>query len=412
MRVECVHEELIKIEELRPHPKNPNTHPARQIEVLAKIIKATGWRSPVVVSKRSGFIVKGHGRLLAAKQAGFTEVPVDRQYYASDEEELADMVADNEIAELAEMDMDLRSELLAELEAQDYPMDLVRFEEELATEEPFEGLVDEDALPEDVPPVVQLGEVWQLGKHRLICGDSTKGETVAKLLETDSDKPTLILTDPPYGMSYGGGRARGDDSKFKNRSGGIKAHGEIIGDDLRGDSLVDLVRESLSAALGHLAAGVAAYVCLTWRTYSEFIEAFDAAGLELSGCIVWNKKSIGLGHGHYRPQHEFIFYHKGEKWLGGKGESDVWECSRGSTGDYVHPTQKPVEILERAILNSSERDELVLDSFGGSGSTIIACQKQHRQARVVELDPKYCDAIIARWELFSGEKAELMQGAS
>jgi len=185
----------------------------------------------------------------------------------------------------------------------------------------------------------------------------------------------------------------------------IKAHGEIIGDDKRGDDLVALVRDAVGCAKIVNKSGASVYVCFPWRTYSEFESAIEASGLEINACIVWNKRSIGLGNANYRPQHEFIFYCKGGAWFGDKSQSDVWEMSRGATGEYVHPTQKPVELIERAINNSSKAGDTILDLFGGSGSTLIACEKLNRHARLMELDPKYCDVIVRRWQEFTGKEA-------
>lgn len=187
----------------------------------------------------------------------------------------------------------------------------------------------------------------------------------------------------------------------------IKAHGEIIGDDKRGDELIQLVRDSLASAKITTKEGAAYYVCFPWRTYTEFEKGLEDNGIEINACIVWNKKSIGLGNANYRPQHEFIFYSKGGAWFGNKAQSDVWEMSRGATGEYVHPTQKPVELIEKAVSNSSKSGDTILDLFGGSGSTLIACEKTNRHARLMELDPKYCDVIIKRWQEYTGKEATL-----
>jgi len=267
-----------------------------------------------------------------------------------------------------------------------------------------EGLTDEDAVPEaPVEPKTVLGDIWILGDHRLMCGDSTSVDAVKKLM--DGQKADMVFTDPPYGMSYGGGRAKGDHARNKRGGVLIKAHGEIIGDDKRGDDLIALVRDAVSAAVTVSKSGSASYVCFPWRTYSEFESAMLACGLKPSACIVWDKKSIGLGNSNYRPQHELIFYVKGDSWHGDKSQSGVWYMSRGATGDYVHPTQKPVELIERALKNSSKSEDMIIDVFGGSGSTLIACEKTGRNCRMMELDPKYCDVIIKRWQDFTGKKA-------
>jgi DNA modification methylase len=265
-----------------------------------------------------------------------------------------------------------------------------------------EGLTDEDAVPE-VPetPITKLGDVWLLGKHRVMCGDSTSIDAVEKLM--DGAQVDMVFTDPPYGMSYGGGRAAGSTKKGAL----VKAHGMILGDDKTGDDLIALIRDALASAVTVSKSGSATYVCFPWRTYSEFEAAMEECGLKASACIVWDKKSIGLGNANYRPQHEFIFYCKGGAWYGDKGQSDVWSLSRGATGKYVHPTQKPVELIEMALNNSSKGGDTVLDVFGGSGSTLIACEKTGREARLMELDEKYVDVIVKRWQEFTGKKATL-----
>ena len=186
----------------------------------------------------------------------------------------------------------------------------------------------------------------------------------------------------------------------------IKAHGMIIGDDLQGDDLLQMVSDSIGNATTSGKEGAAVYVCFTWRTYTEFHTALSGIDLEPKACIVWDKKSVGLGNSNYRPQHEFIFYCKGQ-WYGDKAQSDVWYMSRGATGAYVHPTQKPVELIERAVTNSSKAGDLIHDCFGGSGSTLIACEKTGRHSRLMELDPKYVDVIVKRWQDYTGKEAIL-----
>jgi len=314
------------------------------------------------------------------------------------------MLADNRIAMNAGWDNEiLSSELLDLAEFKD----LMGFDDsEFAklTNESTEGNTGEDSVPElPKEPVTVLGDVWELGRHRLMCGDSTSIDNVRELL--DGQSPDLVFTDPPYGMSYGGGRAAGDHVRGENGGVKIKSHGEIIGDDLRDDELLQMVADSIGNAVMEAKDGAAAYICFTWRTYADFDGALEQIGLKPKACIVWDKKSIGLGHSDYRPQHEFIFYCGGQ-WYGDKAQSDVWYMSRGATGEYVHPTQKPVELIEKALFNSSKSGDLVHDCFGGSGSTLIACEKTNRSARLMELDPKYCDVIIKRWQEFTGLTAK------
>jgi len=213
----------------------------------------------------------------------------------------------------------------------------------------------------------------------------------------------LVFTDPPYGMSYGGGRSAGSSPKGAR----VKAHGMIMNDDKRGDELIALVRDAVGCAVTGAKETAPVYVCFPWRTYAEFEAAMADIGLDISACIVWDKKSIGLGNAHYRPQHEFIFYCGRGPWFGDKSQSDVWSMGREATGAYVHPTQKPVRLIEKALRNSSRKGDVVLDVFGGSGSTLIACERRGRAARLVELDPRYVDVIVRRWQEFTGQTAIL-----
>jgi DNA modification methylase len=336
------------------------------------------------------------------------EVPCLRLDYLTEAQKKAYVIADNKLALNAGWDDEMLALELGDLKELDFDLSLTGFDDDelnkLLAEAVNEGLVDEDEVP--MPPdepISKLGDVWQLGSHRVMCADSTSIDAVDKLME--GQKADMVFTDPPYGMSYGGGRAKGDNVSFKNRSGGIKAHGMIKGDDLEGESLINLVRDAIGTCIASSKQGAAYYICFTWRTYSEFEEAIELGGASVANCIVWDKKSIGLGNANYRPQHEFIFYVKGGAWYGDKGQSDVWYMSRGATGEYVHPTQKPVELVEKAISNSSKPGDLVLDVFGGSGSTLIACEKTSRHCRLVDLDPKYVDVMVKRWQDYTGKQA-------
>tara|TARA_R110000787_G_scaffold12623_1_gene40594 strand:+ start:1420 stop:2661 length:1242 start_codon:yes stop_codon:yes gene_type:complete len=391
------------VDGLIPYINNAKVHSDEQVSMIAASIKEFGFNNPILVDGDSG-VIAGHGRLLAAKKLGFDEVPTIELGHLSDTQKKAYILADNRLGEVhTEWDMNLVNQELSFLDELEFDVDLTGFEMPEVIEE---GLTDEDEVPELVDdPKTKLGDVWLLGNHRLMCGDSTSIDAVDKLM--DGQKADMVFTDPPYGMSYGGGRAKGDHVKFK-RGGGIKAHGMIKGDDLEGDDLLRMVSDSIGSSSASAKEGAAFYVCFTWRTYSEFDAALENIGLEPKACIVWDKKSIGLGLSNYRPQHEFIFYCGGQ-WYGDKGQSDVWYMSRGATGAYVHPTQKPVELIEKAIINSSKSGDVLHDCFGGSGSTLIACEKTNRNCRMMELDEKYCDVIINRWQNFTGKQA-LLEG--
>ena len=392
------------IDRLIPYARNARTHTEEQIAQIAASIREWGLTTAVLVDEGGG-IIAGHGRVLAARKLGIKQMSVMVAKNWTEPQKRAYVLADNKLALNAGWDTETLALELADLKGLEFDLELIGFsgEEINALLTPtVVGLTDEDAVPE-VPeaPVTVLGDVWLLGKHRVMCGDSTSIDAVEKLM--DGQKSDMVFTDPPYGMSYGGGRAAGSTKKGAL----VKAHGMILGDDKTGDDLIALVRDALATCVSVCKSGAAKYVCFPWRTYAEFEVALESCGLKVAACIVWDKKSIGLGNANYRPQHEFIFYIKGGSWYGDKAQSDVWYMSRGSTGAYVHPTQKPVELIERAVSNSSKGQDIILDLFGGSGSTLIACEKTGRINRSMELDPKYCDVIIQRWQDFTGRAATL-----
>ena len=386
-----------KVSELIPYANNSRTHSDEQVAQIAASIKEFGWTNPILVDGENG-IIAGHGRLQAARKLGYTEVPTIELKDLTEAQRKAYIIADNKLALNAGWDNAALTAEFAQLEELGFDLELTGFSldeiEALKPIEVTEGLTDEDEAP-PVPeePKTKPGDIYQLGKHRLMCGDSTSIDAVDTLMA--GQKADMVFTDPPYGMSYEGGR-------------GKKQFGMIKNDDAQGEDLIALVRDALSTAKASSKDGAASYVCFPWRTYAEFQGAMLDCGMQINCCIVWDKKSVGLGHQDYRPQHEFIFYSKGGQFYGNRSQSDVWYMSRGSTADYVHPTQKPVELIQKAVENSSKKGDVVIDCFGGSGSTLIACEKTGRIARLMELDPKYCDVIVKRWEDFTGKKAVLL----
>ena len=394
----------LKRDQLIPYVNNSRTHDSSQVKQIASSIKEFGFTNPLLIDEDGG-IIAGHGRLLAADLLGIDQVPTITLVGLTEAQRKAYVIADNQLALNAGWDLETLKVELDRLTELDFDVDLLGFDDDFLSsflDEPSEGLTDEDAVP-DAPenPVTVEGDVWILGNHRLMCGDSTSIDAVDRLM--DGQKADMVFTDPPYGMSYGGGRA----GKIGSTDGTVKKHGVILGDTFKGNDLIGMIRDAVGSAVTVSKSGSSKYICFPWRTYSEFEEALAQIDLTPTACIVWDKKSIGLGNANYRPQHEFIFYAKGENWHGDKAQSDVWYMSRGATGQYVHPTQKPVELIEKAINNSSKGQDVVIDVFGGSGSTLIACEKTNRYCRMMELDPKYCDVIVKRWEEFTGKEAVL-----
>jgi DNA modification methylase len=399
--------EMMAVADLVPYARNSRTHDDAQVAQIAASIREFGFTNPVLIDAQGG-IIAGHGRVLAARKLKLEQVPCIMLDHLTETQRRAYVIADNKLALNSGWDEELLKLELDELKLEGFDLELTGFSlDEIDALDPEviePGLTDEDAVPEvQAEPISKLGDVWVLGKHRVCCGDSTSVDAFDVLM--DGQSGDAVFTDPPYGMTYGGGRRAGAKPKNREKFGTLANFGVIKGDDLRGDDLTALVRDALLSAKTSCKDGAAFYVCFPWRTYSEFEAGLIEIGLEPSACIVWDKKYIGLGNANYRPQHEFIFYVKGGAWHGDKAQSDVWSMSRAAGADYVHPTQKPVELVERALGNSSKAGDIVVDCFGGSGSTLIACEKTGRHARLMELDPKYVDVIVRRWQDFTGKQA-------
>lgn len=402
----CAHDAIVDVTKLVPNPKNPNQHPDNQIQLLGRIIRQAGWRQPITVSKRSGFIVKGHGRLAAALLEGMKEAPVDYQNYTTEAEEYADLVADNRIAELAETDNKLLADIFAEIDTGEIPMELTGY-----TEDEVEGLVtalsealhndlnEPDEIPETPEPeetVTQKGDLWILGRHRVVCGDATSERDRELLL--DGAHPEILLTDPPYcsGGFQESGKVTGSiGSKQSDGKGGYTTP-TISSDNLstRGYQVL------MKVVLGAVDVKVA-YLFTDWRMWVYLFDLVEGSGLGVRNMIVWNKKSPGMGNG-WRAQHELVmFAHRTKpKWDNHKGYGNVLEATR--SGNELHPTQKPVEILEK-LLDNTDWAEGVLDPFGGSGTTLIAAESAGQPAYLMEMEPRFVDVIVRRYIKSTGK---------
>lgn len=366
--------------ELVPYVNNSRTHSDAQVKQIASSIKEFGFTNPILIDDDGG-IIAGHGRLMAAELLKLKEVPTITLAGLSDAQKKAYVIADNKMALNADWDFQV---LQAEFEALgefDFDLALTGFsDDEIESIMPDvlnEGLTDEDEVP-DVPeePKTVLGDVWLLGNHRLMCGDSTSIDAVERLM--DGQKADMVFTDPPYNVGFNG------------RSG---KHDVIKNDNLGVDEFKDFITDV--CAIIQTVNPQAYYIWCNWAFYGVLQELMD-----YKSCIVWAKNVFGMGRG-YRHQHEFcLFNGKVDDFI--KNESDLWEVKKDT--NYKHPTQKPVALSVRAFGNHIKMLN-VLDLFGGSGSTLIGAQQTGRNCFIMELDPKYCDVIIKRWQDYTGEKA-------
>ena len=377
--------EIADINSIKPYENNPRKLSEKAVEKVAMSLKEYGFRQPIVVDK-DRIIVAGHTRFRASKKLGLKQVPVSIIDNLTPEQINAYRIADNRTAEESEWDNELLKMEIKELEDKDFKLDLLGFNEDQLNDLLFEekqGLTDEDEVPETPEePITKLGDIWKLGNHRLMCGDSTMLDDIDKL--TEKQKPDMIFTDPPYNVAFNG------------RSGKF----DVIKNDNLEESEFNNFIDTILSNLKILNINTY-YICCNWAFYGILQKK-----LKPKACIVWAKNVFGLGKG-YRHQHEFILF-DGFIDASIKNESDLWKIAKDTK--YKHPTQKPVELSSRAITNSSKQDNIILDLFGGSGSTLIACEKLNRKARIMELDPIYCDVIVKRWENFTGAKAKLENG--
>lgn len=402
----CAHDAIVDITALVPNPKNPNQHPDTQIQILGRIIRQTGWRQPITVSKRSGFIVKGHGRLSAALLEGMKQAPVDYQNYTNEAEEYADLVADNRIAELAETDNKLLADIFADIDTGEIPMELTGYTEgevQSLVAALSEALHNDLSEPDDIPEtpkaetiISQKGDLWIIGRHRVMCGSCTNRADMDLLL--NGAHPEILLTDPPYcsGGFQECGRTSGSIGTKRKDGKAVT----IANDTLSTRGYQALMREVLQNF-----DGLVAYIFTDWRMWNYLFDIVESSGLGVRNMIVWNKKAIGMGSG-WRTQHELImFAHRTKpKWDNHKGYGNVLEATR--SGNELHPTQKPVEILEK-LLDNTRWAEGVLDTFGGSGTSLIAAESIGQQAFLMEMEPVFVDTIVKRYIKTTGETTEI-----
>lgn len=383
--------EWVPIGELRPWIGNPRKN-SGAIKAVADSIRKFGFGAPIVARKADRQIIGGHTRLQAARRLGLTHVPV-RYLDLSPEDAQLLALADNKLGEIAEWDEGMLGRILAELKASNADLAATGFDpgeiDRLLADLDAERLsdVEEDPVPEppETPDSVP-GTVYELGPHRLLCGDSTRSADLQKVVA--GGRVSLLWTDPPYNVAYEG------------------SAGSILNDNMSRERFRAFLVDAFRACDSVIPPGCAFYLAHADTEGLAFRSAVEAVGWKLSSCLIWRKDSLVLGRGDYHWQHEPILY----GWKPGashhavadRTQTTVWEVDRPKHSEE-HPTMKPVSLIERALRNSSEAGEVVLDAFGGSGSTLIAAARTGRKARLVELDPKYCDVIRQRWERFQAK---------
>jgi 16S rRNA G966 N2-methylase RsmD len=379
-----------KVEDLIPYVNNSRKHSDEQVAQIASSIKEFGWTNPILIDGTNS-IIAGHGRLMAARKLKMEEVPTIELSHLTDTQRKALVIADNKLALNADWDTTLLTIELDELLKDGFALDILGFNADelnaLLEPEQVEGFTDEDSVPE-VPedPKTKLGDIYQLGNHRLMCGDSTSIDAVDKLM--DGQKADLVFTDPPYGVSYQS-NMRTQSEKF-----------DVIKND---DVILDIVPIIEIFSTGWV------FIWTTWKVLDKWLENTKGLGFP-SNMVIWFKGGGGIGDlkKTFSTDYETaLVWHRGAE-LCGKRIGSVWKVGKDGAGDYVHPTQKPVALAEEALDKTTKSNAVVLDLFGGSGSTLIACEKTNRNARLMELDPKYCDVIVKRWEEFTGKQAVLL----
>lgn len=375
---------LADVSELIPYVRNARTHSEAQVSQIAASIREFGFLSPILVAE-DNTILAGHGRLAAALKLGLKKVPCVKENHLTETQKRAYIIADNKLSLNAGWDSELLAVELSELEGADFNLDLLGFDEaELSSIFDADKDVSEDDFDVEKeleePCFSKTGDMWTLGRHRIICGDATKLETYKTLLE--NTKVNLVVTDPPYNVNYEG------------------SAGKIKNDNMENDKFYQFLFNSFVNMEQAMTDDASIYVFHADTEGLNFRKAFQDAGFYLSGCCIWKKPSLVLGRSPYQWQHEPCLYgwkKKGKhKWYAGRKETSVWEFEKPKK-NADHPTMKPIALLAYPIKNSSMTNSLVLDPFAGSGSTLIACEQTGRICYAIELDEKYCDVIVKRY---------------
>ena len=395
---------IVPIKSIKPYENNPRNNDDA-VEAVANSIKEFGWQQPIVVDK-DNMIIVGHTRYKAAKKLKLDEVPITVADKLTPEQVKAYRLADNKVGELADWDDNLlNAELIGidGLDMSDFGFDIN--EDAFIDEESKEAV--EDDFEEEVPeePKSKRGQIYKLGNHRLMCGDSTSSEDVAALM--GGDKADLLLTDPPYNVDYSS-KNFGRDKNSKTR-----VNNQISNDKMDDQDFYEFLHKVFSNAKDNMKLGAAFYIWYADSATVQFNKAANDSDLIVKENLIWNKNQFVLGRQDYQYKHEPCLY----GWV--KGGSHSWYSDRKQTTilnfdkpvrSDLHPTMKPIPLFDYQIKNSSKTDDIVLDLFGGSGTTLMACEQNERNAYLMEYDPRYVDVIIDRWEKFTGKKAELIKG--
>jgi hypothetical protein len=377
------------LDALVPYIRNSRTHDDAQVAQIAASIREFGFTNPVLIDADGGLIA-GHGRVLAARKLGLAEVPTIELGHLSETQRRAYVIADNKLALNAGWDEAMLALEIADLEAEGFDLDLTGFTaDEIGALDPQElpaGLTDEDAVPEvQAEAVSKLGDVWILGKHRVMCGDSTSVDAVDVLLQ--GKKADMVNTDPPYGVSY--------QSNMRTKSPKF----DVLKND---DVILDVAPVIEACSTGWV------FIWTTWKVIDKWLENTRGLGFP-TNMVIWFKGGGGIGDlkKTFSTDYEMaLVFNRGAE-LTGNRIGSVWKVGKDAATEYTHPTQKPVALAEEAVDKTTRSGAVVLDLFGGSGSTLIACEKTARHARLMELDPKYVDVIVRRWQDFTGKQATL-----
>lgn len=409
--------EYVDIDLVKPSDKNPRTHTKDQVQQIADSMCKFGWVNPILVDENYE-IIAGHGRLMAGKLLCYTKVPIAKLCHLSEKEKLGLLVADNRITENAGWDDEKLQEVMQQLHDENFDLsvlgftnkELEKFRAEFDSE--IEAAAIEDIVPDQTDKVIsKQGDIWILGEHRLLCGDACIAENYDKLMK--GEMANMVFTDPPYNVAY--------DESFRNKN--EKAENpRLIKNDNLGDEFQEFLTRAMENILEHTNGSL--YICMGGSELHTLYKAFTDAGGKFDAYIVWVKNTFALSRSKYQHQHEWMVFGNTESvykeqheaillgknpgdtapWYGGRNQTDVWNFDKPTNND-LHPTMKPVALIERAINNSSRTMDIVLDAFGGSGSTLIAAEKTNRRCRMIELDEKYVDTIVKRWQEFTGRDA-------